>query len=414
MLVDRSRFLKLAVALAATTSVAATACSATPEETEGEDGTGAALTGAGGTCTSSSIKKPGLGSQQFFAYEEGFCSDLAVHYMPSPDEEGVQVRWFDFIYDQCRAYSSQLQPAVAQKVYECLSAENARRPRAPQSSDERSLATAEFNATKMYECGHDAVWSICSDGVDGRVRDRARRMAGAIRANSQSDGEGPRSLDAITQEVSAVLSGLKSSARADLETCVVDMKYDLYSCFEGISMSFYADSAFGEAAAATGQACQETGGASPALTECDAVQAKVEREIPADDAYRATTISFSRKQCNMYAKKFEPAAAREALSCLLSAKNTENEIYSCGAQGLKKVCRNPSLDAACKEIVDSVVAVDRDANKGGRLTRQCRTMLPGLKATTQAEVKTCVAPLARSFGRGSAQYAFYSCIEGLR
>lgn len=424
MLIDRSRFLKLTVAIAATTATTV-ACSAQTVEEEGDD-TGAAAS-AGSTCNASSIRQPNAGTLKPYAFEEGFCFDLAVHEGPAlrklegPTAEATTTRFFDFVYDQCRMYSNQLRPAVAEKVKSCLKKANDARPR-----NRQGVATTEFDAGKMYDCGRDALEAVCADGIDQRLsRTRCTAIARTLvqSGNAVDLRRNPMNEAKLETQCMAIFSGIKSSARTQIENCVKNDKYDMYTCVEGLRSDFELAEA-AELDVAADLKC--TPSATPvefvgADTVCDDIVAKAAREHAEQGEFYVP--EFTKKKCESYLSKFAPAMALDATECLLSPDlKTYDNIYTCGSNALKRACRDTSVDATCKSIVAEVEGIERSVtgttkptvNAGGRLTRQCRALLPGLKAEARTELKDCVGPVARSFaGSGLIKYAFYSCVEGL-
>lgn len=397
MLVDRARFLKFAFAITAATGTAtATGCAATTAEEGTVKGDDQEVTGA--VCTATSMRKPGEGSMTPYAYEEGFCFKLAISEGP-PSAEGLTTDFFDFVYDHCQMYSSQLQPAVAKKVKACL--ETADKKRAHDAAGE---ATEPFDAMAMYECGKTALWSICNDGIDERVRSRCERLATAQLANGAT-----RSPLVLVNECSRVLSGLKTSARAQIEECVTKDKFDLYTCVEGVQSDFTLTQT-PDPLPLPADACVPSASqaAVPTAAACDALVTKA----AAEGAFYAET--FLRHRCDVYRKKFAPSAAKAAIECLASPdRKVYENVYACGNLALKKTCRDTSLDATCKKIVADVTAVAPKANRGGMLMRQCRTLLPGLTEAARTEVSACVPKLANEWGERFAPHALYSCVEGL-
>lgn len=437
MRVDRSKFMSFALAISATTATVVGCASPAGDDDLG-DQTADAVTG--GTCTATSIRKPGEGSMKPYAYEEGFCFDLAVS-TGAPDAEGITYKFFDFVHEHCRMYSAQLQPAVAKKTYECLAKANDARPRRAVGVEE-SAATTEFDAMAMYNCGKDALNSICNDGIDQRVKGRCDRVVGNL-----EDGETPVAVrNKLHNQCMRIMSGLKVSARDQMEKCT-KQGFDLDSCIEGLEEDFGRpanvqdlEGQASEPLPAPANECVSQLYGSPYTTaerneKLAYCKEMSEREADGTGSTNVAYRKFLEAKCASYVTKFDRPAADLAIGCLQDASErpggTARVIYSCGTTALKHICRESSLDATCKGMVDEIATASKKANAGGRLTRQCRALLPGINDAGVAKVKTCVkeeiaslkANAANSAGNGGdaqeykdafAPYAFYSCVEGLR
>jgi|GEM_PF-5219331 len=380
MNVNHSQFVKLTFAIAAATA----ACSATPAADDAASGSAVAGFEPGGKCTTNSITDPGKGSGSApqSSFSEGYCFDLA-RWQGAPDEEGVTDRFDPFIHNQCFAWSTQLQPRIAAAAKVCLDDANQRRKR-----DVTGEATEPFDGLQMYACGINALASICEDGIDGRVKSTCQEIVAA-----QNNKGNTLTLNACM----ANLTGLRPTARPFVKACATDPEqpFELFSCLESIRVESIRGCLPGRLEPSR-----------PEASECEKVTTKA----------TGTTEAFKRfiaSQCESYRTKFAPIAASAALACLTNSKDIRRNVYECGRVGLNAVCLDSAVDARCNQIVGDITSVDPKANNGGRITRQCRSLLSGLEESARTEVSTCVPAKARLFGAESAKFALYSCIEGL-
>lgn len=417
MNIDKSRFFVLLTTIAASTA----ACSSTGADDTAQN-EGAATDGT--EC----IADPRKGEPNVLkapAWEEGYCFDLASwNQAPQREDraadirasfsegaamsftEGVGAAFDDFVYEQCQMYRSIIRPAVAKDVKTCLDALVGTGAR-----------TKRVDVLELYKCGTKA-FDVCQTeaAIDGRLGNRCKNIVTAINGAAKStkiDVAG-RDFDLTETSCNAVMSGLRPSGRAQLETCVRDQatrtankiqpKDIFYSCYEGMQSDFSFDK--GESPEKFCWNATESGFTIPSSQACDQIASQTKIGIG----------EFLKSKCEEYRTAFVPAAAEAAVQCLSKSTDVDRDSYKCGNEGLRTVCPDSSVDAPCTQWVAALTRIDPTANAGGRATRECRTLLPGLTTAHRAAVLACAPARAASFGKftkGNARFALYSCIEGL-
>src|SRR5262249_49497772 len=129
---------------------------------------------------------------------------------------------------------------------------------------------------------------------------------------------------------------------------------------------------------------------------------------------------FLQEKCTEYMMEYQPFAGFRAIQCLQASSDVDRDVYTCGAKGLKSMCAGGSnpmeaklIDSLCKEYVDTLTTIDPKANAGGRATRECRALLPGVGSDDRhAKMIECAKKRAQDFkAQGASRFAFFSCIE---
>ena len=362
MKIDRSAFLLL------TASIAGAACSAaSPPPADGSD---QAVTE--NSCVDGN--KPAAKAP----FEEGFCFDLAVS-NDGPTREGSNIAFFDFIDEHCRAYHDTMKPAIGAKTQECLAG--------------AKVKGKEFDALKMYDCGRQALKSACADP---KAQAACQTMSAPLKLT-------PQATDTFVRACTSLTSGLEANGRAQISDCVGQAA-------QGDELA----KIFSNDPAALVDSCVEgLSQAPPAAGQCipndNDATVVIDPTFCADLGKRAAFAQpFVESHCNMYGAVFKSGAAAQVRKCLDAAKDVNNDIYDCGRDALRAVCSDASADDACKQIVSAVVSKpghEKD-NAGGRLTKQCRSFLSGLKDSGRNQMVACA--------KGDPFFDLYSCVEGLQ
>lgn len=198
MNVDRTKFLALTI------SIAATACTATADPDDAaldEEEIGAEAQEAS-SCIRGAAERP---------MDEGGCWNLATE--RDPTAEGG-LRFSDFTYDMCMAYSATMKGGTARFAQRCM----ASKKRA------HGLGPVWQAAGDAYDCGRLALLRSCKD------TSASSTCSSVVRATA--DSEEPAS----TARCGRYLSGLNAKGRRQILSCARgDDFVGLYSCVEGLT-----------------------------------------------------------------------------------------------------------------------------------------------------------------------------------
>lgn len=317
MKIDRLAFLALASSLSV-------ACSSQAEEVSSDEGAAHAT-----QCV-----QPGAESAKLSSDDSRFCEDLATRAEASPGKHD----WTS-VNSVCLGYLTSFRSAPARAAKQCM-------------TDAGKRISDDF-WTALYGCGFSSLASVCPDAA----------------ATSTCQPLGGQNAAACP----SILSGLETSARADVESCAKTSGFGVYSCVEGIEPHYR-----GECTAP---------GSDPTRSLEGELRALCKREIPAAGA--------AQDLCVRLVGNAQPSVAQAIMNGLHAVsvdKNgdprtvSEAEMYKIGLRELHAACRQPAdVDGLCREGVAALVA-NGGSNAGGRLTNECRSLLAGLKPSARRQM----------------------------
>lgn len=381
MNIDRKRFLVLAASLAAATATMS-GCASSDDATEGdvdEDLT---------ACVNSSA--PGT------SYKEGTCFNLAAYDDTSPTAES-KTGFDDAQYGLCMGVRDNLRQPVANKIHACMKSKK----RGVNATDDWRTNRAGNNIdwTDFYNCIGTTVKNTCY---------QTATKASCEKIIAQQTATGGQTIIKKTSCMK-LMTAVKPDLRPNIEACAIQnakdkfgADYVVYSCMESLQ----------EAPSAS--ACK------PAGSDDDHLSFNVTYHDNFCASLYGTASGvepFVEGMCRDYEKYMRGPVSKRAMDCLYKSVTTPgNEswdsataAYSCMRTALRETCKDPSIDAQCKKIIDAYTTRvgDKKQNAGGRMTKQCRSFLSGLNVAGRSSVERCFAQDSSKPGD------LWSCVESI-
>ena len=381
MNIDRKRFLVLAASLAAATATMS-GCASSDDASEGEvdeDLTQCVNSSAAGT-----------------SYKEGTCFNIARYDDTGPTAES-KIAFDDSQWGLCIGVRDNLRQPVANAIHKCMQ----KKKTGVNATDDWRTDRAGNNVewSDLYNCIGTTVKTTCYQTATKTACERI------IGQQSATGGQ------TIIKKTSCMkmMTAVKPELRPTIEACAIQnakdkfgADYVVYSCMESLQEV-------------------QTGTCKPGGSDNDQLSFDVtyNKSKFCEGLYSTTSgvEPFIEGMCRDYEKYLRGPVSKRAMDCLQKSVatpsneswDTASDAYSCMRTALRETCKDSSIDAQCKRIVDAYTTRvnDKKQNAGGRMTKQCRGFLSGLNVAGRSSVERCFAQ--DSYKPGD----LWSCVESI-
>ncbi len=346
MLVNRLAFLALA------TSMSTIACSSTTpaEDEEGSD-EGAIVGGDRACSTPDKDAEIPVGDLRI-------CDTMANNALQYGED-------YASIHGTCNGYLTNYKPFARAKVLACMKA--LKPVDIPRDDGPEAFAGGRmFDWSGLYSCGFEAIRQTCaSEEIASKCAELIARP-----------GHAPWTSDPAVkpqQECQEFLSALTAAGKTQVIKCMTESKFSASSCIEGLRADWQApvcwnpDERGGKRRADSASSCEALG--TTAKSVC--LQFMNAMRAPMAAVYSDSLVALAKA----------------------STETTANSVYVAAVRSLRGTCSNPAVvDPMCRTLVNKWQATQRDVNKGGRLTRECRALFPGLLQSARDRVMSAPVP----------------------
>lgn len=343
MKLDRSLFLAVA------TSLAAVACGSSSAETDTDEG---AVQGAeGARCVDPG--QDGAGPSSDLA----FCTDLATRAAAVGEH-------FQSVQNVCSGYLTNFKSEAAKRAKTCMTG----------LRTELAGRGPSFDWMGLYECGYSSLRGTCeANGITSACRDLITEQTQMSTSTAMAE---PAMVEA---ECVSFLSGLKRAGVEQVKGCVTQTKFPVYSCVEGIEPSTSAKNLCLDAKART-----ESGATRLQLAEgC--------KHLAIDEDAKGVCYQFVKASRVAMAERLVTAIQQATVD--RRAPLTAANVHNIGVSALREACRAPAeVDAICTQVAAKYTAAGK-SNAGGRITRECRAVFPGLLKAARDRILSGAVPV---------------------
>jgi hypothetical protein len=260
--------------------------------------------------------------------------------------------------------------------------------------------------TNLYGCGYRSLFAHCSDQdrFTGKCNDLVDVASSSPYGNATHDGKNDR--ESLVNECKGFLGALDANAVADVEKCVREQKFPVYSCVEGL------DAATKDRICVDPNARQRVPGMKETCERLISVSSTDEGILNRDSCLGLAT-RLRAAPANAFLEAVSEATVNAAAD---GTKIGNYDVTQIAGRVIRDTCRNTSVDAACVQLVDALKSSGMN-NNGGRLTKECRQLFSALDAKGADQIQTCSRvhqKLARTSPEAGRLISLYWCMSDLK